>query len=103
MPRSAHTVYLCILCGSQNKQRLFRYTALTDWIYNGEGKCLLRGTHWDLMQNRLRFVFKGLMDVYDGRSESSVLYHQEVRVWHVSYTVEHGYKVIKGIEYFVSL
>jgi hypothetical protein len=30
--RSAHTVYLCVLCGSQNKQRLFRYTALTDWF-----------------------------------------------------------------------
>jgi len=30
--RSAHTVYLRVLCGSQNKQRLFPYTALTDWI-----------------------------------------------------------------------
>ena len=30
--RSAHTVYLCVLCGSQNKQRLFSYTALTDWF-----------------------------------------------------------------------
>ena len=28
--RSAHTVYLCVLCGSQNKQRLFPYTTLTD-------------------------------------------------------------------------
>ena len=24
------TVYLCVLCGSENKQRLFPYTALTD-------------------------------------------------------------------------
>jgi len=24
---SAHTVYLCVLCGSENKQRLFSYTA----------------------------------------------------------------------------
>jgi len=30
--RSAHTVYLCVLCGSQNKQPLFRYTTLTDWF-----------------------------------------------------------------------
>jgi hypothetical protein len=30
--RSAHTVYLCVLCGFQNKQRLFPYTALTDWF-----------------------------------------------------------------------
>jgi putative hemolysin len=27
--RSAHTVYLCVLCGSQNKQRLLPYTTLT--------------------------------------------------------------------------
>ena len=27
--RSAHILYLCVLCGSQNKQRLFPYTALT--------------------------------------------------------------------------
>jgi len=32
IPRSAHTVYLCVLCGSQNKQPLFPYTALTDWF-----------------------------------------------------------------------
>ena len=30
--RSAHTVYLCVLCGSENKRRLFPYTALTDWF-----------------------------------------------------------------------
>ena len=30
--RSAHTVYLCVLCGSENKQHLFPYTALTDWF-----------------------------------------------------------------------
>ena len=26
------TKYLCVLCGSENKQRLFHYTALTDWF-----------------------------------------------------------------------
>ena len=31
-PRSAHTLYLCVLCGSQNKQPLFPYTTLTDWF-----------------------------------------------------------------------
>ena len=30
--RSAHTVYLCVLCGSENKQRLLLYTALIDWF-----------------------------------------------------------------------
>ena len=29
---SAHKVYLCVLCGSQNKQPLFPYTTLTDWF-----------------------------------------------------------------------
>ena len=30
--RSAHTLYLYVLCGSQNKQPLFPYTTLTDWF-----------------------------------------------------------------------
>ena len=34
--RSAHTLYLCLLCGSQNKQRLFPYTTLTGF-YNRDG------------------------------------------------------------------
>ena len=25
-------LYLCVLCGSQNKQPLFPYTTLTDWF-----------------------------------------------------------------------
>jgi hypothetical protein len=30
--RAAHTVYLRVLCGSENKQRLLPYSALTDWV-----------------------------------------------------------------------
>ena len=45
-PPSAHRVYLCVLCGSEKKQRLFPYTALTDWFHNRVGVCLLRGTDW---------------------------------------------------------
>jgi hypothetical protein len=30
--RSAYIVYLCVLCGSENKERLFHCTALTDWF-----------------------------------------------------------------------
>jgi hypothetical protein len=26
------TIYLCVLCGSENKQRLFHCTALIDWL-----------------------------------------------------------------------
>jgi hypothetical protein len=29
---SAHKVYLCVLCGSQKKQRLLAYEILTDWF-----------------------------------------------------------------------
>ena len=42
--RSAHTVYLCVLCGSENKQRLFPYTALTVGSHNRGGECLQRCT-----------------------------------------------------------
>jgi hypothetical protein len=38
---SAHTVYLCVLCGSQNKQRLLPYKALTISFCN-QTQCLLR-------------------------------------------------------------
>ena len=44
--RSAHTVYLCVLCGSENKQRLFPYIALTGWFCNRDSDCSLRGTRW---------------------------------------------------------
>jgi len=26
------TQFICVLCGSENKQLLFHYTALTDWL-----------------------------------------------------------------------
>jgi hypothetical protein len=29
---TAHTVYLCVLCVSENKQRLFHCRTLTDWF-----------------------------------------------------------------------
>jgi len=34
------------LYGPWNKQRLFPYTALTDWFLYREGLCLQRGTDW---------------------------------------------------------
>jgi hypothetical protein len=33
-------LYLCVLCGSQNKQRLFHCTALTDWFFIAETECV---------------------------------------------------------------
>ena len=49
--RSAHTVYLCVLYGSQNKQRLFPYIALSAWLLKNRGVYLLRGTDWVLKYN----------------------------------------------------
>jgi len=44
---SAHTLYLCVLCGSQKKNQLFPNTALTDWFFNNPDRLgLLRGTDW---------------------------------------------------------
>ena len=56
--RSAHTVYLCVLCGSENKQRLFPYTTLTDRFYNWDGVCFLRGTGWVLDGNAGQYYSK---------------------------------------------
>jgi len=56
---SAHTVYLCVLCGSENKQWLFPYTALTETgFYNRDEECLLRGTNWNsISTNKCTILF----------------------------------------------
>jgi hypothetical protein len=51
---------LCVLCGSEDRQRLLLYTTLTDWFYNRGVKCLQRGTDWLLVWSRLRLVFRML-------------------------------------------
>jgi len=43
-------MYLCVLHGSENKQRLLPYTTLTGFC-NRDGECLLRGTDWVIMYN----------------------------------------------------
>ena len=60
--RSAHTVYLCVLCGYHNKQPLFPYTTLTDWFFITETVCLLRGTDWvfkGMTEKSFKLVFQG--------------------------------------------
>ena len=50
--RSAHTVYSCVLYGSENKQGLFSCTSFTDcFFYNRDVVCLLRGTEWIFIYN----------------------------------------------------
>jgi len=49
---SVHTVHLCVLWGSENKQRLFLYIALTYRVFFITGaECLLRGTDWVFIYN----------------------------------------------------
>jgi hypothetical protein len=49
-------VYLCVLSGSENKVRLFPYTALTDGFYNRDGVCLLRDMDRIYVYNRYNTV-----------------------------------------------
>ena len=57
--RSAHAVY--VLCGSQNKQRLFTDTSVTGW-------CLLCGTSWV-------YIIEVSFHFNDGHLDSSFLDH----------------------------
>jgi len=52
-------MHLFVLRGSDNKQQLFPYTALTYGFYNRGRECLLRGTTGSLNQID-SFVLKGL-------------------------------------------
>jgi len=45
------TQCIYVLYGSENKQRLFLHTALTDWFLYIDGVCLLRGTDWIINDN----------------------------------------------------
>jgi len=51
--------YVCILCGSENKQQLFQYTTLTDWfvLYNQESVyCAVRTEYLTEVNFSLRKV-----------------------------------------------
>jgi len=37
---SSSCIDVCVLCGSQNKQRLFPYTALSVWFFITEIRCV---------------------------------------------------------------
>jgi hypothetical protein len=57
-----------VFCVDLRTNRLFPYTALTDWFYNRDGVRLLRGTNW---------VFKCFVHTYmRGDCEVSTLFMQ---------------------------
>ena len=53
------TQRIYVLCGSENKQRLFPYTALTDWFFITETECVYCGVRNEAL-TRLRFALEGL-------------------------------------------
>ena len=64
--RSAHKVYLCVLCGSQNKQRLFPYTALTDWFLQ---------QRWSVFTERYGLNLR-VMYIKRSKPSGHYMYHQ---------------------------
>ena len=57
-------MHLFVLCGSQNKQRLFLYTALAYLFCNRGAEGLLRGTNWVFKSDRYSFFLKGLNSIF---------------------------------------
>ena len=53
-------MHLCVLRGSQNKERLFLCTALTYRFYNRDRESFLRGTDCVFKSDRYSFAPKGL-------------------------------------------
>ena len=57
------TQCICVLCGYENKQWLFLYTALT-YRFLKPKQCLLRGTSWVFKSDRYSFVLEGLIKLH---------------------------------------
>jgi len=55
-----HTLYLCVLYLSENKQRLVPLLHKLIGFYNRDEKCLQRGMDWGYKYSGLRLVCKGL-------------------------------------------
>ena len=75
IPRSAHTVYLCVLCGSQNKQRLFPYTTLNDGFFSSQGSDLFtrvldRNQRWGVSRQNVKKRFSAGPVTSTGQSGS---------------------------------
>ena len=54
-------MYLCVLRGSQNKQRLFPYTALTDWFVRVQPRRSVFTARYGLGVYLYIYVYKTLM------------------------------------------
>ena len=70
------TLYLCVLCVSQIKLRLYTYITLTAWFYNLHRVCFLRGTDWVFKYIGLRLVCKGVNIYFRTNSDLCHLQHK---------------------------
>jgi hypothetical protein len=50
-------LYLCVLCGSQNKQRLFPHTALSYWFFYNRDAVWL-ALFWDITHRRMVILYR---------------------------------------------
>ena len=82
--RSAHTVYLCVLCGSENKQRLFPYTALTDWVFYARtqnfGKQLLASLCLSIRVEQLGSLWTDFHEIWYLRFKKKSVEKIQVRI-----------------------
>ena len=54
-------MHLCVLCGSQNKQRIFSLYSINLTVFKTKVECFLRGTNWVFKSDRYSFVLKVLI------------------------------------------
>ena len=55
-------MYLCVLCGSENKQRLFPHTTVTNWFVITDTECVYCAVRTGSLNVILvNFVFKGVV------------------------------------------
>ena len=63
-------MYVCVLCGSQNKTAIISLYSINLSVFKTEAECLLRGTKWVFKSDKYSFVLKGLK--YSGVNRSNM-------------------------------
>jgi hypothetical protein len=62
------TLRLCVLYGSQNKERLLPYTTLADWFCITDVESVYSAVRTESLYKKTRLVFKGLIQGFPGLS-----------------------------------
>ena len=72
-----HTMYLCVLCGSENKQRLFQYTAINWMVFIADRKfvyCAVPTGSLNIIQGPVHVTCGGQGDTGTGFSLSTSVF-----------------------------